>query len=228
LIAKSKKQNNIKTMNTRQAYNIWSQQYDFNENKTRDLEAQALQETLQDINFETCLEIGCGTGKNTACLITKAQPNLPAGRQVTAVDLSEEMLAKAKEKINNDSVQFVQADITGNWVFAEKKYDLVTFSLVLEHIQNLDHIFNEVDKCLVQGGHVYIGELHPFKQYSGSKARFETADGTQVVECFTHHLSEFIQTAKKYNLTITAVNEYFDDGDTATIPRILVLVFTKV
>ena len=208
-------------MNTRQAYNIWSQQYDFNENKTRDLEAQALQETLHDINFKSCLEIGCGTGKNTAWLITKA-------KQVTAVDLSEEMLAKAKEKINNDNVEFIEADITANWTFAEKKYELITFSLVLEHIQNLDHIFNEVGKYLVQGGHVYIGELHPFKQYAGSKARFETADGTQVVECFTHHLSEFIQTAKKYNLTLTTVKEYFDDGDTATIPRILVLVFTKV
>ncbi len=208
-------------MNTRQAYNIWSQQYDFNENKTRDLEAQALQETLHDINFKSCLEIGCGTGKNTAWLISKA-------KQVTAVDLSEEMLAKAKEKINNDNVEFIEADITANWTFAEKKYELITFSLVLEHIQNLEHIFNEVGKCLVQGGHAYIGELHPFKQYAGSKARFETADGTQVVECFTHHLSEFIQTAKKYNLTVTTVNEYFDDGDTATIPRILVLVFTKV
>jgi ubiquinone/menaquinone biosynthesis C-methylase UbiE len=208
-------------MNTQQAYNIWSQQYDFNENKTRDLEAQALQETLQDINFETCLEIGCGTGKNTAWLITKA-------KQVTAVDLSEEMLAKAKEKINNDNVQFVQADITSSWAFAKEKYELLTFSLVLEHIQNLDHIFNEASKCLVQGGHVYVGELHPFKQYAGTKARFETANGTQVVECFTHHISEFIQTAKKYNLTITAVNEYFDDGDTATIPRILALIFTKV
>ncbi len=221
MIKTSKKQNNIKTMNTRQAYNIWSQQYDFNENKTRDLEAQALQETLHDINFKSCLEIGCGTGKNTAWLITKA-------KQVTAVDLSEEMLAKAKEKINNDNVEFIEADITANWTFAKEKYDFITFSLVLEHIQNLDHIFNEVGKYLVQGGHVYIGELHPFKQYAGSKARFETADGTQVVECFTHHLSEFIQTAKKYNLILTTVNEYFDDGDTATIPRILVLVFTKV
>jgi ubiquinone/menaquinone biosynthesis C-methylase UbiE len=208
-------------MNTQQAYNMWSQQYDTNDNKTRDLEAQALKQTLHDINFETCLEIGCGTGKNTAWLIIKA-------KQVTAVDLSEEMLAKAKEKINNDAVEFIEADITANWTFAEKKYELITFSLVLEHIQNLDHIFNEVGKCLVQSGHIYIGELHPFKQYAGSKARFETADGTQVVECFTHHLSEFIQTAKKYNLTVTAVNEYFDDGDTATIPRILALVFTKI
>ena len=169
-------------MNTQQAYNIWSQQYDTNTNKTRDLEAQALRETLHNINFDSCLEIGCGTGKNTTWLITKA-------KQITAVDFSEEMLAKAKEKIKNNAVQFIQANITGNWAFTEKKYELVTFSLVLEHIQNLDHIFNEVGKCLVDGGHVYIGELHPFKQYAGSKAKFETDNGTQVVECFKHHLS---------------------------------------
>ena len=208
-------------MNTRQAYNTWSQQYDNNDNKTRDLEAQALREILNNINFKHCLEIGCGTGKNTTWLITKA-------KQITAVDLSEEMLAKAKEKIKNNAVEFVQANINDNWAFATKKYDLVSFSLVLEHIQNLDHIFNEVSKCIVQGGQVYIGELHPFKQYAGTKARFETANGTQVVECFTHHLSEFIQTAKKYNLIVTLVHECFDDGDIATIPRILVLVFTKV
>ena len=208
-------------MNTQQAYNIWSQQYDTNTNKTRDLEAQALRETLHNINFDSCLEIGCGTGKNTTWLITKA-------KQITAVDFSEEMLAKAKEKIKNNAVQFIQANITGNWAFTEKKYELVTFSLVLEHIQNLDHIFNEVGKCLVDGGHVYIGELHPFKQYAGSKAKFETDNGTQVVECFKHHLSEFIQTAKKYNLTISDVNEYFDDSDTAGLPRIVTLLLKKV
>lgn len=52
-------------MNVQQAYNIWADQYDTNQNKTRDLEGIALREILQDIHFENCLEIGCGTGKNT-------------------------------------------------------------------------------------------------------------------------------------------------------------------
>jgi ubiquinone/menaquinone biosynthesis C-methylase UbiE len=208
-------------MNTRQAYNIWSQQYDSNNNKTRDLEAYALRTILPNIYFGNCLEIGCGTGKNTEWLITKA-------KQITAVDLSEDMLAKAKEKISSSSIQFVQADITDSWTFAEKLFDLITFSLVLEHIQNLDHVFSEVSKYLLEGGHVYIGELHPFKQYNGTKARFETAEGTQVVECFNHHISDFIQTAKKHRLAIVDINEYFDDGNNATIPRILTLLLKKV
>lgn len=58
-------------MSVEGAYNQWSEQYDSNENKTRDLEAIALREMLGKIQFENCLEIGCGTGKNTEWLKTK-------------------------------------------------------------------------------------------------------------------------------------------------------------
>lgn len=208
-------------MDIRQAYDIWSKQYDINLNKTRDLEAQALRSTLAAIFFDTCLEIGCGTGKNTVWLQSKA-------KQMTAVDLSEEMLAKAKEKVPSDSVQFLQADITHDWLFAEKQFDLVSFSLVLEHIEHLDHIFKEAAKALAPGGYVYIGELHPFKQYTGSKARFDTAEGRQIVTCFNHHISDFALAAKKHGLEMTGMNEYFDNNGRTGIPRILTLLFKKL
>lgn len=208
-------------MNTEQAYNNWASQYDGNINKTRDLEAQALRSSLSAIPFENCLEIGCGTGKNTVWFIEKA-------KQVTSVDFSQEMLAKAKEKINNDNLQFVQTDITTNWTFRNQLYDLVSFSLVLEHIENLEHIFNQTAAALKPGGYVYIGELHPFKQYSGSKARFETAEGMQVLDCFTHHVSDFIQATKKHGLSLVDINEYFDDENKNEIPRILTLLLKKI
>jgi ubiquinone/menaquinone biosynthesis C-methylase UbiE len=207
-------------MDTRQAYNSWASQYDTNDNKTRDLEAQALRITLSNIRFENCLEIGCGTGKNTSWLIEKAN-------SITAVDLSEEMLAKAKDKIGSAKVDFKQADITAAWSFTDGPYDLVTFSLVLEHIYDLDHIFSEASKQLRPGGHVYIGELHPFKQYSGSKARFDTEHGVQVVECFNHNISDFVQTAKKYGLNPIDINEFFDSDDRSSLPRILMILLEK-
>jgi len=207
-------------MDTRQAYNLWSLQYDTNENKTRDLEAKALRATLANISFDSCLEIGCGTGKNTEWLVTKA-------KHITAVDLSEGMLLKAKEKINSNDVNFLQADITRPWMFREQSFDLVTFSLVLEHIQELDPIFEEAAQSLHPGGHVYIGELHPFKQYVGSKARFDTESGQQVLECFNHNISDFIQTAKKHGLVLADLNEFFDDNNNREIPRILTLLLKK-
>lgn len=208
-------------MDVRKAYNIWADQYDTNINKTRDLEAFALKENLGDIHFDTCLEVGCGTGKNTEWLITKAN-------EITAVDLSEEMLAKAKQKITSDKVIFQQADINQKWDFAAKSFELISFSLVLEHIENLDNIFSQVSNSIVKGGHIYIGELHPFKQYAGTKARFETEEGQQIVTCFNHNISDFTKSGKKYGFEIININEYFDNKDQSLIPRILTLLLKKI
>ena len=208
-------------MNVQEAYNNWASQYDTNDNKTRDLEAKSLRATLSSLSFDQALEIGCGTGKNTVWLAEKAS-------HITAVDLSGEMLAKAREKIISGKVRFVQADIMQPWGFANAPYDLVTFSLVLEHIEDLEPVFEKAAAALSSGGHVYIGELHPFKQYTGSRARFETENGLQVVTCFNHHVSDFIQLAKKHGLWPVEVNEYFDDDDRNGIPRLLVLLLKKI
>lgn len=207
-------------INPQQAYNSWAAQYDTNKNHTRDVEATALRSALSALSFTTCLEIGCGTGKNTAWLMQQAQ-------QVTAVDFSEEMLAKAKEKIKDAQVTFKQADIRADWAFADKQYDLITFSLVLEHIDNLKHIFNEVARVLQPGGYVYIGELHPFKQYTGTKARFHTDEGLHVVECYNHHISDFVQIPRKYGLIVMDINECFDADDRNDVPRILTVILKK-
>ena len=207
-------------MNVQNAYNEWAGQYDTNLNKTRDLEAAVLRAQLGKLSFHSCLEIGCGTGKNSVWLASKTV-------RLVAVDFSEEMLAKAKEKISLDHVQFVQADIQEPWHFAQQQFDLVSFSLVLEHIEDLTAIFKKVSDCLTLHGHVYIAELHPFKQYSGSKARFETAAGTQIVTCFNHHVSDFTNAAKQAGLELVDLQEYFDDQDRNQIPRILQLLFRK-
>jgi ubiquinone/menaquinone biosynthesis C-methylase UbiE len=207
-------------MDVKESYNSWADQYDSNSNKTRDLEALALKESLTGISVETCLEIGCGTGKNTAWLLSKAH-------EITAVDLSVEMLSKAKEKIHSDKVNFIQADINQPWTFTTRQFDLITFSLVLEHIEDIESVLKKASERIKRGGNVYVGELHPFKQYSGSKARFETEGGEQIVPCFTHNLSDFTQAARKNGFSILDVNEYFDDNDKTLIPRILTMVFQK-
>jgi hypothetical protein len=98
---------------------------------------------------------------------------------------------------------------------------------VLEHIEHLGDIFEKVSGVLKTGGHMYIGELHPFKQYTGSKARFETESGVQVVTCFNHHIAEFVQQAKNHGFEIENLEEYFDE-DKQEIPRILVLIMKKI
>jgi SAM-dependent methyltransferase len=126
------------------------------------------------------------------------------------------------------TVHLAQADITADWnSFRDREYDLVIFSLILEHIADLAPIFRKVADSLKEGGYVYIGELHPFKQYAGSKARFETASGTQVIDCFNHQVSDFTQLPRQYGLTPVLVNEYFDGDDRSGVPRILTVLLKK-
>jgi predicted TPR repeat methyltransferase len=50
-------------MSIQSAYNEWSQTYDTDENRTRDLDQRIMLETLAGQQFHSILEIGCGTGK---------------------------------------------------------------------------------------------------------------------------------------------------------------------
>jgi ubiquinone/menaquinone biosynthesis C-methylase UbiE len=206
-------------MTIREAYNEWAIQYDTNTNRTRDLEARALRELLAPLPFESCLEMGCGTGKNTVWLASRCEG-------VTAVDFSEKMLALARQKTKTAGVIFVQADLLDAWNFTQSHFDLVTFSLVLEHVADLQPVFEKAVQRLQPGGHLYIGELHPFKQYGGTKARYETDHGTVALTCFVHHLSDFIQAGLAVGLRLVACREYFDE-EAGKPPRILALVFQK-
>ena len=201
------------TMGTAQAYDQWAAQYDTNRNRTRDLEAVALRKTIAHLQVSRCLEIGCGTGKNTEWLVAHCA-------HVTAVDFSTEMLALARKKIMSDRVRFRKADILQPWNFAGGAYDLVTFSLVLEHVDDLAPVLQRAADALAPGGHIYIGELHPFKQYGGTKARFETDHGVQEVSCFDHHVSDFTGAARQAGLSIMHVEEHFDDEDRRAPPRL--------
>lgn len=207
-------------MSTQQHYNQWSATYDEVENKTRDLEKRAGQSMLEGLLFDSVLELGCGTGKNTAWLSQRAKRHM-------AVDLSEGMLARARGKISSSHVDFQQADITKPWKFVSDKVDLVTCSLILEHIEDLAFIFSEAANAVNAGGQFYICELHPYKQYTGSKARFETEEGLQVLQCFMHHVSDYTSAAAKNGFAIEAVQEWFDEDNRSHPPRLLSILFRK-
>ena len=207
-------------MSVEKAYNLWSAQYDTNENKTRDLDKKSTIETLSRYDFDNVLELGCGTGKNTKWLLQKAN-------KIIGLDFSQEMLHLAKAKITNSKVQFKKNDLTKSWEVENGFADLITSSLTLEHIKNLDHIFKEANRTLKKDGLFFISELHPFKQYTGSQARYETDEGLQKVDAYIHHISEYLTEAEKSNFTLLEIKEWFDQQSDHQIPRLISFVFQK-
>ena len=207
-------------MSIENAYNIWADQYDTNVNRTRDLDKKCTIETLNNLVFKNVLELGCGTGKNTEWLLNKAE-------RIIGLDFSQEMLNKAEEKISDKRVTFKKVDLTKDWKIENNFADLITSSLTLEHIKNLDHIFSQANQKLNKNGLFFISELHPFKQYSGSKAQYETENGTKELEVYVHHISEYIDDAKNNGFQLIELKEWFDKNSKNGIPRLISLLFKK-
>src|SRR5687768_13067518 len=95
-------------MSVQKAYNDWSETYDTDENLTRDLDQKVTRALLANLHFTSILEIGCGTGKNTSFFAL-------IGESVLAVDFSEGMIDRAKQKVQAENVRFSMMDITQKW-----------------------------------------------------------------------------------------------------------------
>jgi ubiquinone/menaquinone biosynthesis C-methylase UbiE len=207
-------------MSIQNAYNEWSQTYDTDRNLTRDLDQQIMLETLASKHFAYILEIGCGTGKNTSFLAD-------VGTRVHALDFSQGMIEKAKEKVQAEHVRFSMADLTQRWPCEDQAYDLIVCNLVLEHIQDLSFIFLEAQRVLQDGAEMLINELHPFRQYEGTKARFTKEEGMSEIPAFVHHISDFTNLASENGLALVWLNEYWHEQDQSKPPRIISFLFEK-
>jgi malonyl-CoA O-methyltransferase len=207
-------------MSIQNAYNEWSGSYDTDRNLTRDLDQSVTREVLANLRFNSILELGCGTGKNTSFLSQ-------IGESVRAVDFSYGMIEKAKEKVRAANIKFSMMDITKRWKFDDHSFDLITCNLVLEHIEVLPFVFSEAARVLQNQGRFFINELHPFKQYEGKKARFDKDGETVEVDAFVHHISEYVNTAMVNGLKLIKVDEYWHAEDQNKPPRIVSFLFEK-
>jgi len=209
-------------MSIKKAYDSWSNIYDTNDNKTRDLDRKVTIEILSKYKFESVLELGCGTGKNTQWLLNRA-------KRIIGLDFSQGMLDKAREKVSSKKVEFKQTDLNQNWNVKNDYADLITCSLTLEHIENLDFIFSQAYQKVKAGGIFFICELHPFKQYTGCKAKYETNNVIKELDVYVHHISEYLKCARKNKFQLIHLNEWFDENDQSNkeIPRLISFVFTK-
>jgi predicted TPR repeat methyltransferase len=208
------------TLNVQAAYTQWAATYDTDRNLTRDLDQAVTRGILGERHFGSILELGCGTGKNTRLLARIAD-------QVHAMDLSEGMLAQAGGKDLGANVRFLVADLTQPWPCADHSADLIVCNLVLEHIADLDFIFAEAARTLAQPGLFFISELHPFKQYLGSKAAFHHDQGRVELPAFVHHISDFLGAAGGAGFALADLKEWWHAEDQLTPPRLVSFMFAK-
>ncbi len=207
-------------MNIQEAYDNWSVTYDTDLNLTRDLDQTNTAQVLGNLRFNAILEIGCGTGKNTRFLSQ-------IGGNIFALDFSKGMINKAKEKVGSTNVNYCVTDLRSVWPCKAGSFELVTCNLVLEHIEDLSPVFSEAFRVLKNGGHFYISELHPFRQYQGKKARFERGAQTVEIDAFVHHISELFKEAGDCSFTLSQFRELWHAEDEKKLPRLATFMFRK-
>ena len=91
----------------------------------------------------------------------------------------------------------------------------------------LNDFSKEAAEKLIAGGIFYVCELHPFKQYAGSKARFTENNITTELEVYIHNISDYFESAISNGLKVIELKEWFDGDDHKEIPRLISFVFQK-
>jgi len=208
------------TVNIHRVYDEWAQTYDSDRNLTRDLDREVTRAELGGLHCRVILELGCGTGKNTPFLASISQ-------EVHAIDISEGMISRARTRPGLENVRFSLADIRRPWPAEDHSVDLVVCNLVLEHVEDLHSVFSESSRALVKGGRFFVCELHPFRQYQGTRARFHSSKGEQEIAAFVHHVSDYSGAAAECGFDVEHLKEWWHEEDGGTPPRLISFMFCR-
>jgi SAM-dependent methyltransferase len=113
-----------------------------------------LKSMLPDLAGKTVIDLGCGYG-----WFCRSARELGAA-QVTGVDISEKMLARAAELTADPAITYQRRDLE-DVKLEDNSLDLVYSSLALHYLPELDTLFRHVQRALKPGGSLVFSMEHP-------------------------------------------------------------------
>ena len=194
----------------RDGYDRWAMVYDDDQNPLQALEGPLVQQACGNVQGLRVLDMGCGTGRHTLWL---AQ----AGAEVTGIDFSEAMLAKAHEKAKGYSIDLIVHDLHQRLPFETGQFDMVVSGLVLEHIADLAHYFSEIARVLGNPGRAVVSAMHPAMFLRDSQAQFTDPNSGEEVRpgSLSHQLSDVVMGAVSASLELVHFAEHSADAQLA-------------
>jgi arsenite methyltransferase len=106
---------------------------------------------------ERVLDLGSGAGTDS---LVAAQMVAPGG-SVTGVDMTPEMLAKARSaaaEMGAENVEFVEAEAE-SLPFEDERFDVVISNGVIDLVPDKDAVFSEIHRVLVPGGRIQVADV---------------------------------------------------------------------
>ena len=177
-------QRGYRTVDARSGYGEWAPHYEDTVEDEMDVALLARLTTVDWAAARAVADLGCGTGRTGQWLREQG------ARGIDGVDVTPEMLAKAEARNVFRSLATADARASG---LPANHYDLVTSSLVDEHLADLAPFHREAARLLKpQGQFAHVG-FHPhFIMASGMPTHYDGADGPVAIETHVHHISEQI------------------------------------
>ncbi|MEP7324251.1 MAG: class I SAM-dependent methyltransferase [Saprospiraceae bacterium] len=119
----------------------------------------AILSLLEEVKDKNILDAGCGIGMYTEILLNR-------GAQVTGVDVSENMLAYARQR-NGDKAKFLLADLEKPLAsLLNAEFDGILSALTVTYVKDLSTLFLEFNRLLKPGGWFIFSTEHPFFSYT--------------------------------------------------------------
>jgi ubiquinone/menaquinone biosynthesis C-methylase UbiE len=100
---------------------------------------------------QSILDVGSGAGQIARNLLKYADP----AAAITCVDLSAQMLCRARKSLKSDRPTFYAADLSA-LPFADGSFDCVTCGYVLEHLPDARTGLAEMSRVLIPGGRMLL------------------------------------------------------------------------
>jgi malonyl-CoA O-methyltransferase len=142
---------------------------------------------------------------------------------VTAIDFSEGMLARAREKEGAERVRWLVHDLTKLPLpVPDRAFDRVICALVAEHIADLPVFFAELGRICRPDGRIVLTDMHPALMLKGVQARFhDPVTGRDTRPASEPHLvSDYVNGANDAGLELVRIGERtVDEALAAAAPR---------
>jgi phosphatidylethanolamine/phosphatidyl-N-methylethanolamine N-methyltransferase len=151
----------------RRAYRRWAPVYDFTFGKVADWGRMRTVDYINGLEGRV-LEVGIGTGISL--------PHYKRSLKVTAIDLSPDMLKRARERVEREQLTHVEDIIemdAGDMSFPDNSFDVVVAMYVLTVVPEPRRVMQELQRVCKPGGQVIV--VNHFSKTEGLRGKVEKA-----------------------------------------------------